>query len=256
MKAAALRLAIAPLVVGVIGLLMWETVVVAGHIAPFVLPAPTVIAEQFWASRDVIWRTGLASGANALVGLILGSIVAVLMALLASRFDLVHRLSTPMMTALNALPIIAVAPLLNNMYESTSSLPRRLVVALVVFFPVFHNTLRGLNQVDATHLELMASYAATGSQTARLVRLPGAIPYLCTGLRQASALSVIAAVVSEYFGGLQDGLGSRITSAAANTAYPRAWAFVLGACILGLLFYGVTVVIERLVTPWQRGHAN
>lgn len=254
MKASAVRHAVAPLVVGVLGLVAWEATVTLGHIAPFVLPSPTVIAEQFWASREVIWRTGLASGANALVGLILGSVLAVLAALLASRFALFHRLSAPVMTVLNALPIIAVAPLLNNMYESTSSLPRRLVVALVVFFPVFHNTLRGLNQVDPTHLELMASYAASGSQTARLVRLPGAIPYLCTGLRQAAPLSVIAAVVSEYFGGLQDGLGSRITSAAANTAYPRAWAFVLGACALGLLFYLVTLVIERLATPWQRGH--
>jgi NitT/TauT family transport system permease protein len=130
-------------------------------------------------------------------------------------------------------------------------LPRRLVVALIVFFPVFHNTLRGLRQVNATHLELMASYAASGSQIARLVRFPGAVPYLCTGLRQAAPLSVIAAVVSEYFGGLQDGLGSRITSAAANTAYPRAWAFVVGACVLGLLFYLITLVIERVVTPWR-----
>lgn len=243
--------ALAPIVVGLAGLAAWEAIVVLGHIAPFVLPAPSVIAEQFWLTREVIWRTGLASGANALVGLIMGAVAAVAAALLAARFDLFDRLTTPMVVALNALPIIAVAPLLNNMYESTSSLPRRLVVALVVFFPVFHNTLRGLRQVNRTHLELMASYAASGSQIARLVRLPGAIPYLCTGLRQAAPLAVIAAVVSEYFGGLQDGLGSRITSAAANTAYPRAWAFVVGACVLGLLFYLLTLVIERVVTPWR-----
>ena len=86
----------------------------------------------------------------------------------------------------------------------------------------------------------------------RLVRLPGALPFFFTGLRQASSLAVIAAVVSEYFGGLQDGLGSRITSAAANTAYPRAWAFVVGACVLGLLFYVAALIIERLATPWRR----
>jgi NitT/TauT family transport system permease protein len=246
----------APLVVGVAGLAAWEAVVTLGRVAPFVLPAPSVIAEQFWTSRDVIWRTALASGANALVGLIIGSVLAVIAALIASRFPAVHRLWTPLLAVLNALPIIAVAPLLNNAYESTSSLPRRLVVALVVFFPVFLNTLRGLTEVDPTHLELMRSYAATGAQVSRFVRLPGAVGYLATGLRQASSLSVIAAVVSEYFGGLQDGLGSRITSAAANTAYPRAWAFVLGACALGLLFYLVTLLIERLATPWQRRHTT
>ena len=123
------------------------------------------------------------------------------------------------------------------MFESTSSIPRRVVVAIVVFFPVFLNTLRGLREVDPIHRELMASYAARGWTFTRLVRLPGALPFVFTGLRQASSLAVIAAVVAEYFGGLQDGLGSRITSAAAYTAYPRAWAFVVGACVLGLVFY-------------------
>jgi len=86
---------------------------------------------------------------------------------------------------------------------------------------------------------------------ARLVRLPGALPFVFTGLRQASSLAVIAAVVSEYFGGLQDGLGSRITSAAAFTAYPRAWAYVVGACVLGLIFYLATLVAERFAMPWR-----
>ncbi len=63
---------------------------------------------------------------------------------------------------------------------------------------------------------------------------------------------MIAAVVAEYFGGLQDGLGSRITSAAAFTAYPRAWAFVVGACLLGLTFYLVTLLVERLAMPWKQ----
>ena len=83
------------------------------------------------------------------------------------------------------------------------------------------------------------------------VRLPGALPYVFTGLRQASSLAVIAAVVAEYFGGLQNGLGSRITSAAAFTAYPRAWAFVVGACLLGLLFYLSMLLLERLAMPWK-----
>ena len=152
---------------------------------------------------------------------------------------------------LNALPIIAVAPILNNMFESTSSIPRRLVAAIIVFFPVFLNTLRGLREVDPVHRELMHAYAAGGWTFAVKVRLPGALPYVFTGLRQASSLAVIAAVVAEYFGGLQNGLGSRITSAAAFTAYPRAWAFVVGACLLGLAFYLTTLLLERLAMPWR-----
>jgi NitT/TauT family transport system permease protein len=152
---------------------------------------------------------------------------------------------------LNALPIIALAPILNNMFESTSSVPRRLVAGIIVFFPVFINTLRGLREVNPIHRELMHTYAASGWTFAAKVRLPGSLPYVFTGLRQASSLAVIAAVVAEYFGGLQTGLGSRITSAASFTAYPRAWAFVVGACLLGLTFYLSTLLLERLAMPYK-----
>ncbi|MEH1129540.1 ABC transporter permease [Micromonospora sp. CPCC 206061] len=241
-----------PLLVGIGGLALWELTVKVGRVAPFILPAPSAIWEQFWLSRSVIWQTGLATGANALVGLIAGAVVGILAAMAASRFRLLGEASIPVAAALNALPIIALAPILNNMFDSTSSIPRRVVVSIVVFFPVFINTLRGLREVNPTHRELMDSYAASGWTFTRLVRLPGALPFVFTGLRQASSLAVIAAVVAEYFGGLQDGLGSRITSAASNTAYPRAWAFVVGACVLGLVFYAVSLGLERLATPWRR----
>jgi NitT/TauT family transport system permease protein len=163
----------------------------------------------------------------------------------------IAEVSIPFAAVVSALPIIALAPILNNMFETTSSIPRRLVAAIIVFFPVFLNTLRGLREVDPIHQELMHTYAAGGWTFATKVRLPGALPYVFTGLRQASSLAVIAAVVAEYFGGLQNGLGSRITSAAAFTAYPRAWAFVAGACVLGLVFYLSTLLLERLSMPWK-----
>lgn len=252
-RAGLLRAVLPPLVVGVALLAAWEAVVVLGRIAPFVLPAPSAIGEQFLLNREVILRTGLASGTNALVGLLVGAAVAIGAAMAGSRFRTLGEAALPVAATLGALPIIALAPILNNMFESTSSIPRRLVVALVVFLPVFVNTLRGLREVDPVHRELMASYAASGWTTTRLVRLPGALPFVFTGLRQASSLAVIAAVVSEYFGGLQDGLGSRITAAASNTAYPRAWAFVVGACLLGLLFYVTAIALERLATPGRSG---
>ena len=94
----------------------------------------------------------------------------------------------------------------------------------------------------------MTALAATPAQLSRFVRLPGAVPYIMTGLRLAAPASVIAAIVAEYFGGLQNGLGSRITSAAANTAYARAWAFVVASIVLGLLFYLAGLLAERIVT--------
>jgi NitT/TauT family transport system permease protein len=107
---------------------------------------------------------------------------------------------------------------------------------------------RGLRAVAPVHGDLMTSLAATPWQRARFVRLPGAVPYVMTGLRLAAPAAVIASVVAEYFGGLQNGLGSRITSAAANTAYARAWAFVVASIVLGLLFHLGGTLVERLVT--------
>jgi NitT/TauT family transport system permease protein len=236
---------------GVVAIALWEVVVTAGRIAPFILPAPSAIGEQLVAQRRNVWEAALASGETALIGLVGGTIAGIAVAMAASRFRALGEVSLPFAAVLNALPIIALAPILNNMFESTSSLPRRLVTGIIVFFPVFLNTLRGLREVDPIHRELMHTYAASGWTFAVKVRLPGSLPYVFTGLRQASSLAVIAAVVAEYFGGLQTGLGSRITSAAAFTAYPRAWAFVVGACLLGLAFYLTTLLLERLVMPWR-----
>jgi NitT/TauT family transport system permease protein len=246
-----LRSVVPPVVVGVLVVLAWELTVKLGRIAPFIVPAPSAIWRELIEQRGNVWEAALATGVNALIGLIAGTILGVLAAMAASRFRPLSEVSVPFAAVLNALPIIALAPILNNMFESTSSVPRRIVVAIIVFFPIFINTLRGLREVNATHVELMQSYAASGWTFARKVRLPGALPFVFTGLRQASSLAVIAAVVAEYFGGLQNGLGSRITSAAAFTAYPRAWAFVVGACLLGLAFYLSTLLLERLAMPWK-----
>jgi NitT/TauT family transport system permease protein len=246
-----MRRVLPPLIVGIASILLWQLTVTLGRIAPFILPAPSAIWDELVEQKKNVWEAALASGTNALIGLIAGSILAVLFAMAASRFRPLAEVSIPFAAVISALPIIALAPILNNMFEATSSIPRRIVAAIIVFFPVFLNTLRGLREVDPIHQELMHTYAASGWTFARKVRLPGALPYVFTGLRQASSLAVIAAVVAEYFGGLQDGLGSRITSAASFTAYPRAWAFVVGACLLGLAFYLTTLLLERLAMPWR-----
>jgi NitT/TauT family transport system permease protein len=245
------RSVLPPVVVGLAAIAGWQLTVTLGRIAPFILPAPSEIWAELVEQRQNVWEAALASGENALIGLVGGALAGVLAAMAASRFRPLSEISIPFAAVLNALPIIALAPILNNMFESTSSIPRRLVAGIIVFFPVFINTLRGLREVDPIHRELMHTYAASGWTFAVKVRLPGALPYVFTGLRQASSLAVIAAVVAEYFGGLQNGLGSRITSAAAFTAYPRAWAFVVGACLLGLVFYLTTLLLERLAMPWR-----
>jgi len=248
MRSLALRSALPPVVLGVLVLVAWQLVVELGDIQPYLLPAPTAILTQLVLVLPVLWAALLATGSNALIGLVAGAVLAIGMALLASRLGFIDELLTPIVAAVAVVPIVALAPVLTTMYGATSETPRRVIVAIVVFVPVFINTLRGLRQVRPVHRDLMRAYAATNWQVSRTVTIPGALPYVFTGLNIASSLAVISAIVAEYFGGLQNGLGSRITSAAANSAYPRAWAYVFGAILLGVVFYLGTLAIERAVS--------
>ncbi|MDT4922751.1 MAG: NitT/TauT family transport system permease protein [Pseudonocardiales bacterium] len=236
-----------PLLFGVLFLAGWQVFVRVADVRSYVLPAPSDIWSAAVDAHSRIIAAAQTSGLNALVGLVAGVVTGVLLAAIATRLPVLGGAITPLVAALAAMPIVALAPLLNNMYSPLSSLPRREVVAISAFVPVFINVLRGLSQLTPVHRELMASYAASGTAVLRTIRIPGAMPYFFTGLRVASSLAVIAAVVSEYFGGLQNGLGSRITSSVGATDYPAAWASVFGAVILGLLFYVGALLLERLV---------
>lgn len=253
MTADLVRRWVAPVLLGLLALVVWQAVVVGADIKPYLLPSPTAIVEQLVLVLPLVWAAALATGMNVLVGLVVGSLVAIGAAIVAARSRMADTLLSPTAAALSVMPIVALAPALNTMFGTTSTTPRRLVVSVVVFAPVFVNTLRGLRQVQPVHRDLLRAYAATPGQVTRTVTVPGALPYLFTGLRIASSTAVIAAIVAEYFGGLQNGLGSRITAAAANSAYARAWAFVLGAIVLGLVFYLATLSLERAVARRQGG---
>lgn len=239
-----------PLLIAVVFLAAWQLLVVTQGIEPYLLPAPSLIGSNFFTDIDKMWETALYTGTTALLGLMFGTILGIAMALVAQRFVLVNNLITPLAAGLAAVPIIALTPVLNNMFSITSRTPRVLVTMIIVFFPMLVNVTRGLIQVQTVQVELMRSMNAQPKTVLRVLRIPNAIPFFFTGLKIAAPLSVIAALVAEYFGGPQEGLGSRIASSAANTAYGRAWAYVVAAIITGLVFYLIVVAVERWTTPW------
>ena len=235
-----------PIVLGVLVLGLWQWLVTAFDVSSFVLPAPSAIYTALRENSARVLTAAENTGSNALVGLLIGTVLAVIAASLVARFRVADDMITPLAAAAATMPIVVLAPIFNTMFDSTSTLPRRLVVTVATFVPVFVNTARGLKQISPVHAELMASYAAGGMITLRLVRIPAALPYFFTGIRLAASLSVIAAVVAEYFGGLQKGLGPKITSAVAASDYALAWAYVVGAIALGLLFYLSALLIEAI----------
>ncbi len=199
-----------------------------------------------------MWDAAAVSGRNALVGLVVGTVLGVAVSFLLMRFRLLNDMLSPLAIALNAIPIIVLVAVFNNMFAITSEIPRRLMVTFIVYFIVLINVAKGLRQVGPTHLELMRSYAATPTQVLTKTRIPNALPYLFTAIRIAAPNAVIVAFVAEYFGGPQNGLGNRITSNLSNSRNAVAWAYVLGACLLGLAFYLVSILLESITTH-QRG---
>lgn len=241
-----------PVVFGLGFLVLWETVVKVFDLKPYFLPAPTEIWSEFVANTALIADAMAVSGTNALVGLLVGTFLGIAMSFVLARYRLLNDLVTPLAIALNAIPIFVLVAVFNNMFSITSEVPRRLMASLVVYFIVLVNVARGLREVAPTHLELMRSYAAGEAAILRKVRIPNAVPYLFTALRIAAPAAVITAFVAEYFGGSQNGLGSRIASNISRSANATAWAYVLGACLLGLAFFLAAVLLERWATPGGR----
>jgi NitT/TauT family transport system permease protein len=241
-----------PLVLGVLFLGAWQWWVVAYDVQPFVIPKPTAIWQSFVDDFSLVWNASLVTGTNALVGLVAGAVVGFLLAVLTNRFAVVSELINPLAVTIAAIPAVVIVGVLNNMYALDSQLGRRIMVTLAVFFIVFVQVVKGLRQNDATQMELMRSYAATPRQTLLKVRLPNTMPFFFTAVRNAAPVAVIIALVSEYFGGTQDGLGSKISGTLNGSNKALGFAYVLGGSVVGLLFFAGSSLLEYVVVPWRR----
>lgn len=238
---------VAPVLVGVLGLAVWQFLVSVVEVSPYLLPGPQEIWDEWVANSAAIREAFWITGRNALAGLVFGTAVGVVLAGLSAWARWADGMLAAVVASLAVVPIVALAPVLNSMYGADSQYGRRAVAAIAAFVPVYVNTVRGLRQTTPLHRDLLRSYAASGWQTFRTMTLPSAAPFVLTGIRIASSLAVISALVAEYFGGPRGGLGSFISTSASTSAYARAWAYVAAAIVLGLVAYLVTVLLERLV---------
>jgi NitT/TauT family transport system permease protein len=240
-----------PLVVFALGILAWQFLVVAFNVQEFLLPRPTEIAQTLWDERSSLWHAGIYTFKEALGGFAIGSSLGILVALVFAAFRPVGTAFMPFAVAANAVPIIAFAPIMNNWFGLLNPFSKMAIAAVLCFFPVQINMLRGLSSVDPRAIELMRSYAAGKTSTFRHVRIPASLPHLFAGLKIASVLSMIGAIVGEYFGGPTTALGVTILNASAYTNFSLAWAGIVLASAFGILFYGAVALAERLTIPWD-----
>ena len=235
----------------VLGIGLWEGLVAAMDVQRFLLPPPSDIVNTFWDEREQLWNAGWYTFKEALGGFAIGCSAAIVLALVVARFRTLRTAVMPYAIAANAIPIIAFAPITNQWFGLLNPLSKMVIAAILCFFPVFVNTLRGLTSVRPSSIELMRSYAAGELEIFRRVRLPNSLPYLFSALKVASVLAMIGAVVGEYFGGSTEALGVQIRNSAALFAFETAWAAILVASILGIGFYLAVALVERLTMSWH-----
>ena len=238
----------APIAVGVLIVAVWLLLVDVLHVAPRALPSPVAIGTEIGLHSDIITEDLLITATNALLGLLAGALFGILWAGLAAAWRPVDGMLAPLVAAIAVVPIVAVTPILNTMFGASSQFGRVAVAAIASFVPVFINVLRGLRQTRPVHRDLLRASGATGGQTFRVLTLPTALPYLLTGLRIASSVAVIAALVAEYFGGPADGIGTAIATYAKSGRASLAFAYVAAGIAIGLVFFLVTSLLERLVS--------
>ncbi len=229
---------------------LWELVIRAFDVQEFLLPKPSAIARTFWNTRSDLWAAGWFTFQEAFWGFVLGSGFAIFVAVVLARWRTIGSAFMPYAIAANAIPIIAFAPITNTWFSPLEKSSKISIVAVLCFFPVMVNALRGLTSVNPRALELMESYAAGQVQIFRRVRIPTALPFIFTGLKVATVLAMIGAVVGEYFGGALNALGVQILTRARVSQFQEAWAGILLACLLGIALYLAVAALERLTLRW------
>ncbi len=242
-----------PLATLAVGVGIWELVVRIGHLPPYVLPAPTVVAATLVEDWSLLWNSLLVTLATTFEGLALALIGGISLAVLFNQSRLIEYSFYPYAVILQVTPIVAIAPLL------LIYLPQQAAVLacawIVAFFPVLANTTLGLNSVDRNLGDLFELYGASRLAVLVRLKLPSALPYMLGGLKIAGGLSLIGAVVAEIAAGSAgagSGLAYRIAEAGYRLDIPRMFAALILLSAAGVvIFFALSAVSYLLLRRWH-----
>ena len=245
-----------PAIFGITLLVVWEGLVRGLEVPSVILPPPSMIGVRIMESLPILWGDFVQTFVKgALTGYIMGCGAAVMTAILIDRSPFLQRGLLPVGNFIAALPIIGTAPIL-VMWFGFDWHSKAAVVVVMVFFPMLVNTVQGLAATDSMQRDLMRTYAGGYWNTLFKLRLPAAMPAIFNGLKIATTLALIGAIVAEFFGSPTVGMGFRISVEVGRLGLDMVWAEITVAALAGSAFYGVIAMIEKGVTFWhpsQRG---
>ena len=240
-----------PILFGVSILVLWEAVVGAFNVSPVILPPPSAIGARFLAETATLWEDFVQTVLKgALSGYVIGCLAAFLTAIAIDRSRFLTAGLLPIGNFVAALPIVGIAPILVSWFGFDWQ-SKAAVVVVMVFFPILVNTVQGLAEASAMQRDLMRTYGAAYGQTLLKLRLPAAMPFIFNGLKIATTLALIGAIVAEYFGSPTRGMGFRISTGVGSLSIDLVWAEIAVAALTGSAVYGLVALLERRVTFWH-----
>lgn len=236
----------------VVVLAMWELAVWALDVPRFILPPPSRIFVSLWSITvsGLLLQQFLVTFKEAVGGFILAGSAAVAMSVLITQSKLAERLLYPYFTAIQAMPKVAIAPLIIIWfgYGQTSKI---VLAALLAFFPMLVNFVEGLKSADEGRLKLMRALGASNWQILRLVKLPYALPFFLAGIEIGGLYAMLGAIVGEFVGA-SAGIGYWLMALNINLDTSTTFALLLVLALYGMLFRQCIVVLRRRVLFWAR----
>ena len=244
-----------PVLLGLVIYLLWQFQILHKilNTNTFVLPLPSRIGHIITGNWSRIVVDIKATMTVALIGLAVGVLAGYLIAVLASVFPLWMKSRVTIVAAFNAIPIVALAPVMTNWTKDVSSdanfrsmVAKTIVVAIVSMANMSINAYRGLTELKPYSEDLMRTVAAGRMKVLFKLRIPNSVPYIFTALKVAVPSSIISAIVSEYFAEYIVGVGRKIRENIVLAQYSTAWAYITVACVLGILMYVVLMIIQKI----------
>ena len=242
---------VAPIVFGIFFILFWQN---GGmhwllKLKPYDFPTPTQIVAVFAKQYNVLWHHTVVTAVEALVGLVIGSLLGFGVAVVAAWFPDWGYGGLALMSAVNAIPTTAMAPIMNNWFGRDIGSK----IAVVIFFTMAAmaiNTYRGLTVLPPFAIDLMKSYNATRKEIFQNLRLPNCVPSIFTALKVTTTTSMLSAIIAEFFSSFA-GLGFKVNSVLQEGKNAEGWAYIICASAFGIVMYLLVSAFEKKFTKWH-----
>lgn len=246
---------VAPVLVGILALLLWDVFVRVTGMPPYLLPGPLLVMQTLISDWKDLFSALLVTLQITVVAFVAAAISGLLISVLFTQSEWIERSFYPYAVILQTTPIVAIAPLIIIWLKNNTFAALVVCAWIVAFFPIVSNTTLGLNSVDRNLLNLFQLYKASRWQTLLHLRLPAALPYFLGGLRISGGLALIGAVVAEFVagtGGARSGIAYSILISSYNLQIPRMFAALFLTTGLGvIIFVGLSALSNWLLRHWH-----